>query len=338
MVVSFHTQSSTAETFSNLRFTNSGAAGVDIFFVISGFIMVLTSFDRFDQKGASIKFLKARIRRILPTYYLFTTVTVIILLVFPDLYQTLRFNPEQTICSYLLLLSNDITGNPGTLIGVGWTLSFEAFFYIVFAIMLNFEKKYLLPSLTILFSIGVIVGYIFEKPHPSTIVITNPLLFEFLFGCCLGFIYKKEVSFNKYALLLSIVIGFVWIYSAGETGWVKGFLDRNRVFAFGIPSMIVVAGSVLLEKEIGFKIHKSLLTIGDSSYSLYLSHQYTLQACSLLLFPLLIAYNVPSIIVVTIGIGITVLFGLVSYLLFEKPVSKALNKTILPTEILHQNS
>ena len=130
MVLFLHTPGGLDRFYPEFSVRTTGAAGVDIFFVISGFIMVYTTWGKFRKPEASWAFLKSRASRILPTYYLFTTFTLVVLLFFPHWYHKLKYDPGITICSYLLILSDNNLGFPGTLVGVGWTLAFEAFFFI----------------------------------------------------------------------------------------------------------------------------------------------------------------------------------------------------------------
>lgn len=319
LVVFFHTQSIIHSKVSqDYSFTNFGAAGVDIFFVISGFIMIYVSYNRFETKNASWQFIKNRILRIVPTYYLFTTFTVLILLFLPTLYSTLRFDLSNVIFSYLFILSENSAGEAGTVVGVGWTLALEAFFYLIFAIMLNFNRKYLIPAFMIIFLIGSIVGPFI--PYAWATTFANTMTFEFLFGCLIGMWYIKGRELGKFPSVSLIVLGFLWMYGAAKIDLVKDAFDYSRVVAFGIPAAMIVLGTISLEKYL--KIHKSILSVGDSSYSLYLIHQYTLMASSIVVVPILVKIGLPAWIIEILLMVIAVISGFACYYLYERPITR----------------
>lgn len=326
LVVWFHAQGVVSNTTNHFTFTNIGASGVDLFFVISGFIMVFVSYDRFGKEKYPINFLKSRIKRIVPNYYLFTTISVGILIFLPSLYSNLEFSLKQTILSYLFILSTNNVGEIGTVVGVGWTLAFEAFFYFLFAIMLNFKRKYLIPCLSVVFMAGYLSGVFFVVPFAWTIVVTNPLVFEFLIGCCIGMIYKQGRFVGKTASMLLILVGVSWIYYTGSAGMLSRALDYNRVIAFGIPAGLIVAGAIFIEKLVVLKIPKILLIIGDSSYSLYLIHQYTVKALGIWLIPILAKANVSTTLIVFLTLIIAIFTGFLCYYFFERPVTRLIAK------------
>ena len=117
---------------------------------------------------------------------------------------------------------------------------------------------------------------------------TNPLVLEFLLGCALGFAFQKGVTLPAWSSVLLIVAGALGLFFAGRFQGVTSFLQQDRVILFGIPAFCIVTGAVFLEKAYSFKIPASLLLIGDSSYSLYLSHQYVLEAAGLFVVPLMV--------------------------------------------------
>jgi exopolysaccharide production protein ExoZ len=131
-----------------------GASGVDLFFLISGFIMIYTSHAAFCRPGAPLSFLRRRAIRVVPMYWLYTTLVVLLLAFAPRLFSTVTFNWENAVASYLFLLSKIPGEGIGTVMQTGWTLCFEAYFYVLFAIFLNWPRRYLLIGLGFLFVAG----------------------------------------------------------------------------------------------------------------------------------------------------------------------------------------
>ena len=113
-----------------LRISNLGAAGVDIFFVISGFIMIITSFSDSREPFSPRRFLARRAIRIYPIYFIYSA----FYLVFYDLFATGKDVSLLQVLGSLFLLP----GFSSYIIGPGWTLSFEIYFYACFAVAMMF--------------------------------------------------------------------------------------------------------------------------------------------------------------------------------------------------------
>ena len=120
-----------------------GAWGVDLFFVISGFIMITVNWNKFSEPNASKAFLIRRIVRIFPPYWLVTLFIVGAIIISPKLFHTWAANISNLLPSLLLFPSDE-----KPILYVGWTLIFEMYFYYVFAILLNFSRKIALTAIT----------------------------------------------------------------------------------------------------------------------------------------------------------------------------------------------
>ncbi len=100
-------------------FPSTAAAGVDLFFLISGFIMVYTHFDDFGKAGASASFIRRRLIRIVPLYWIATTVAIVLLIVIPSAFSTLKLDWQNALFSYLFLLSRTSNGGLNTILVTG---------------------------------------------------------------------------------------------------------------------------------------------------------------------------------------------------------------------------
>ena len=170
-------------------FGKFGAVGVDIFFVISGFIMAfVTRFDNVTLK----KFVFDRVIRIVPLYWLFLTVMLCIFLLLPSAFKNNELLTWNVIASYLFLPSYKFDGSIIPLLGFGWTLNYEVFYYFIFSFFLtvNREKRFIFVSLC--FVVLSILGIIFEFKNPILFVYTNPILLEFCFGMFIFLLYEKK--------------------------------------------------------------------------------------------------------------------------------------------------
>ena len=149
-------------------------SGVDIFFVISGFVMCYT---QFKVKSSPLNFVKARLKRIVPIYWIVTSLILFLFFLDPDVIIKRNFTSELISSSYLFYsyLINDIY----PIIVQGWTLELEILFYVVFAVSLNFRNLKL-----VIISAAIILSLI-------TIFTKQFLLIEFIFGMIIAYIYNQ---------------------------------------------------------------------------------------------------------------------------------------------------
>jgi len=124
----------------------------------------------------------------------------------PRLFSTVTFNWENAAASYLFLLSKIPGEGIGTVVQTGWTLCFEAYFYALFAILLNGHRKYFLIGLGVIFAAGTILGAVAGSVPPFATVATNPILFEFLFGAVRGFLFIKGRCLPHPAAIAAVIL------------------------------------------------------------------------------------------------------------------------------------
>ncbi|KQT22964.1 hypothetical protein ASG22_14565 [Chryseobacterium sp. Leaf405] len=242
-----------------------GSIGVPIFFVISGFIMVFTTeklnFNKNNLKQI-ILFYKKRIIRIVPLYYILTLLWMIIggnfFLYFTDKELYTRF-----IHSILFLPQKDIF----PILYLGWSLNYEIFFYLIFGISLLFKKnRYFF--IIIFFIITSILGLIFTFNNGYSNMVTSHLNLYFIIGILFALLLEKFSVPKKWAIPISII---------GIASFILFLLDLisidNELLVIPIISLFVFS-FLLFDYSFHFKGKKSLVFLGDISYSLYLSHPF----------------------------------------------------------------
>jgi peptidoglycan/LPS O-acetylase OafA/YrhL len=261
-------------------FDHFGFAGVDLFFVISGLIMVVTCHHHFGSGAAMLTFLWRRATRIYPLYWIFTIVQLAAILLIPS--ATGRAISAQSIVASFLLLPQTVY----PILAPGWTLVYELFFYLVFSLLFFIPRRF---SVHFLLAWGIVTIALYWMQTTEGLssttdllqlpIYASPLTLEFLCGCFVGFLYKLQVT--RFTLA-SLVIGTIWF--AG--GWVlveswtnaSAEFGLTRVMVFGIASTLILYGLVASEtSSVDNKIscwvaNRGLIAIGDASYSLYLSH------------------------------------------------------------------
>jgi len=129
-----------------------GRNGVDIFFVISGFVMVYTQL----TSGKSvIQFIRSRIIRIVPIYWLLTTCLVVIFIVLPNLFREMELTTSRVYSSYLFISQINVGEHP--VLYPGWTLEWEMLFYFIFALVIATKNRVIGPAIasSLLFAIAL---------------------------------------------------------------------------------------------------------------------------------------------------------------------------------------
>ena len=226
-------------------FGNWGASGVDIFFVISGFVMIYT---QINNPKNILNFYKSRLKRILPIYWLITCFVIFLYLIFPEIFKQLKIDLNRAITSILFL--SQATGGGYPIINIGWTLEWEMLFYLIFGVSIYFKS---IRKIIISISIMVIVIFIFSK---------NLFFFEFLIGVFIGYLHHKYKISHTSGIVIFLSGFIILTLSLNQ----KIELMYDRFLIWGLPAALIVFGSVYA-KSINIRL---LHYLGNASYSIYL--------------------------------------------------------------------
>jgi len=298
---------------SSFNWFTVGEVGVDLFFIISGYIMCHTV----DSKDINfISFIKARIRRIIPLYWVLTTMALVIYLLFPDKVNSAG-GGTNIIHSYTLFPVQE-----NYLISNGWTLSYEFFFYILFAFGLSLTGKFRLLLPVTLIMMLVALGNFDYSNSTFYNFITNPLLLEFSFGILIFYLFKTiQPSIFIGILLVGLSLILITLVNIFEP-------NISRVVRYGIPALIFFIGMKSLEpifkRDKKEKINILFEMIGNSSYSLYLSHPFALVISSIILDKLGLT-NI-SFLFITLLVIASIIAGHICYLLLEKNLGRIIKR------------
>lgn len=266
LVVVFHAHKAFAEKLNAQLFDQEaylfafGAVGVHIFFVISGFIMVLTNCAP-GRPYDAFRFFKRRLLRIYPIYWLCALAYVAVHAAIGQPYNV----PPGDFVGALLLWPDD----SARLIGPAWTLSFEMYFYICFgfAMMLGLTRG--LIVLGAVFVAAIALGQLFPDDKGLALSLaSNPLLLEFLVGAAIGWLAHAGWLPLRWGPALT-GLGIALFVAGIAIGY-----DRvASAVSWGVPSALVVFGLVTWETRSGASpAVRRLGKLGDSSYVLYLIH------------------------------------------------------------------
>lgn len=295
-----------------------GHAGVDLFFVISGFVMVLIGHADEARPRAAGRFLYRRWARIYPTYWFWFLVTLLVYLTAPA---WLRLRPgdlTHLLESFLLVP----TWTP-QLVAVSWTLKYELYFYLVFSLIILLPAGWRMPALA-LWGGAMLIGQsvCYRAPeilcHKSLFLTMHPLAFEFLFGALVAWLYLRVRVPRPFAVLwlgIGLLVAGALVYV-----WSGVHLDDNiwyRVLLFGMPAAVLLQGCLEVERQAGWTAPGWLSAIGDASYSIYLSHFLIFE----LLFGALVAIDaMPSPLLDMMVFGAALGVGLLAHRWVERPL------------------
>lgn len=265
MVVAFHAvghYDSRSPTPALFQWWYNGSAGVDIFFVISGIVITLSA--RRLQTGANgwWRFAVARVRRIVPMYWLVTAAKIGIILIAPALIS--RAAPLgwwHVLGSFLFIPVPDATGSDMPVVEVGWTLTYEMMFYALVALAL-FARASILPLTAV--ALGLFAACRFLIPDFG-----NTIVVEFLFGVAIASSLHR-IRIPATAAVIMALVGFALICCVPIGSGVL------RPITWGVPAALFVLGALYLEGPAGRLLPAGLLLLGDASYSLYLSHGFVI--------------------------------------------------------------
>lgn len=289
-----------------------GQAGVDIFFVISGFMMLYVTHNRNRQP---LIFWRDRLIRIVPLYWFYTFVMVFVLVTLPNLLKTAQFDQLHIFKSLFFIPANHpkIHDRVWPLLIQGWTLNYEMFFYLIFgALLLISAERLRLGLLGGILGALVVLGFLVSPDGAIGQTYTSPLLLEFLVGALVGRLYVSGYMCGRLAGTICLIAG-VALFAAAE--WSPGWAG-TRALTWGIPALLVFIGALALETS---KPRPRLLRLlGDASYSIYLSHTFTLAAAGMLWSKLRNDSLVIDVSMIIVALVASAGVGVVSYRVLEQ--------------------
>jgi exopolysaccharide production protein ExoZ len=299
-------------------FTLFGFSGVDLFFVISGFVITIVNLKHFGRaQDISLYWLK-RFFRVFPIYWL-TSLPVII---------WLAINGTGDCFSIVAALAL-IPGYANVVNPVSWTLVHEIFFYATFAIFLLFPLR-LYPFFLLVWSLGIFAFQCapnllhWQFLYDGTAF--GVLNFNFIFGCFVALLVRAGIFLlSKLSLFLGLATTTISVSLVALNLWPASappLTDKGvQVVIFGVSAALILYGLTALEVRENMVLPKVFRTLGDASYSIYLSHYLVIQAAKPLYAKILQFYwQVPFTLLMFV---LTLSTGLLVYFKLEKPLLNA---------------
>lgn len=290
-------------------FFDFGHAGVEIFFVLSGLVMMLVHHKDFGVKDKFFYYLYRRFQRIYPIYWIILLFTLAV-----NLAINKNINQSNEGFSYYFRQISLLSfGEQDMALGVAWTLCYEVVFYLVFGlIILNKILGYFTLSLLILY--GLLSGYF------DTIGVGQYSYYYFIFfiGICAGKIVLRKIA---HGTVVFIVGGLALFVAAAYIN--VNYLPGRSLFLsclYGFGFFLSILFLIHRENSIGILYPRVILDIGDASYSLYLTHTIVLSALAKLYFSLGLETHINDKVTYLLLAFICIKVSLLFYKYIERPI------------------
>lgn len=301
-----------------------GVLGVDLFFVISGIVMASITKGKFGDPTYAGTFIYHRVARIFPVFWIYTTIVLSAYLYNPNLINAGSGHQANILASYFL-----IPTHRAMLVMQGWTLSYELYFYLVVFTLILVATRRSLPWMLGVWAllIGGCAPFARDTNVPVLQLVFNPLALEFIAGFVLYYFYHEARHARAVGVVLlslaAIWLASIIIWTADGSGWDGAIIEQSlwgRPACFGLFAVLFIFGMIELERSELIRYSRFLESIGDWSYSIYLSHIIVIEAVARILRRLAMG-GTPSILEIDlISIPAVLLVGYCSYTLIERPL------------------
>jgi exopolysaccharide production protein ExoZ len=303
----------------SLGFLDSvGRAGVDLFFVISGFIMFHATHD---TPQTPLRFWTNRVVRIAPLYWLVTLLVAALWLAGLAPFGVAKIDGQDILASLAFIPDVRADGSAYPVLAVGWTLVYEMYFYVLFGLCLLLRSQGLsLAVLTGFFLASWLALTQMTAPSHMLGVYLQPITLEFAAGGALALIWRRLPAtlpagagrFWGYGLIIGGALALA--VAAGYFGEAINTDGALRLAVFGSPAILVVAGALVLERAGAVSHQPHLLLLGAASYAIYLIHPLGVQ------YGTAAVAGAGSIVAGVFAALVSVALGIALHLRIEKPL------------------
>jgi peptidoglycan/LPS O-acetylase OafA/YrhL len=327
-VVYFH---ATSDAGLNFR-THVGAHGVDVFFVISGFIIAYVGARTPDR------FLLRRIVRIVPAYWTATLAVFALAALAPRVLHSTRADVVHLLCSLLFIPRATTNGDVVPTLVLGWSLNYEMYFYGLFAVSLLITPRLAAPLCSVAIIAIALAIRASGITHASLQFYGRPLVFEFVYGVGAFVAFaaiERRAGWFVQRPGLRWALWFVSIAAALglATEEAHGGFGLPRVLVAGVPAFVLVLSATLLERVYGVRAKsRAMQLLGESSYVLYLIHPYIIYGVLRSVLPRSAILAAPVAFALVIALmGLSTLVAASAHAYLEVPVIRALRRRLLPS-------
>ncbi|KTD06802.1 acyltransferase family protein [Legionella jamestowniensis] len=283
-------------------FLNYGAYGVDLFFIISGFVIYHST----SGKTVHFKqFIVQRLARLAPAYWFYTLLITTLVVNYKNLIPLTAFEPVFLLKSLLFLPAKNPSGiGFFPLLTIGWTLNYEMVFYLMFALSLFFPFKFRLLTTTVGLLLLILVT---PKIGHDFLFYSNKIIFEFLLGMGIYSLWKRGwIQKTHYSMAIIFIIGALLLFSFEPP-------IGHHYLRSGVPCAFIFTAVLSLNHRLN---SSWIINLGNWSYSTYLCHLLILA----LLRPISMSLHLPNFFIICLIFPLILVLSYISYTFIEKPV------------------
>ncbi len=305
----------------NLPSFEFGRSGVDVFFLVSGFIIFVTTARGDDP----VKFAKRRVFRIVPLYWTLTLITFVIMAWDPEY---LNWGEANSVALLKSLFFIPYRGSKfiQPVLFVGWTLNYEMFFYALWTLALAlfaFRSSARILGVAAVITLLIVTGYLLKPQSGIGQFYTNPIMFEFVAGASIAFVYTH----HKEYLTAIPLLGSMLLVIAGVLLMVFWSLETRVVL--GVAAFLIMVAAISLECNSRVPHNLFFENLGDASYAIYLMHPLII---AMLLGLLKSEGPFGAVAVALIGVvAVTAIcaVGVAVFHFFESPINQYLRRRFI---------
>ncbi|MGZ5000751.1 MAG: acyltransferase family protein [Methylomonas sp.] len=316
-----------------------GAAGVDLFFMLSGFIMVYSTVHSGSTIASSVNFLIKRFARIWPVYAVFTISWALL----EGVVKSFSVTTFKTVVLSLLFLPADPSKMLyyGTTLPVGWSLNFEIYFYLLFGACLLFGRfrwtaftLWMIGTLVLLpWSHGRLSADIWQS-HEFPILyldlITNPIIAEFVIGVAIGIAYLNDRLRFSNQVIAYLACTCSTVFALGYTLQYRGPIHGLGSWGWAIALCFFCLA--IASKTVTLSTPRFFVAIGEISFSLYLVHPFVHRVTRFLLDQLRLASSIDTSALILVMTAVSIILAQLSYRFLEKGLAETVRNRLLRRE------
>jgi exopolysaccharide production protein ExoZ len=320
--------------------TSVGAIGVDIFFVISGYVIAMTG-SRLESDWRS--FMAMRVARIIPLYFTLSTYALVEAAISARLHgDVVRFSWRQIFNTYAFIPLFDGRDFIGPILVPGWTLSFEMWFYICFACLMRYSGGTLAATRLPCILAAAVAAKILFLPSVGWGLLNflfHPITLEFCAGCLL---YHYRNSIGKAVFYGMAVTSLPLLYFAQQTEYLglhlavmnNPVLGMYRTVVWGGFAVCLVGVVTQIDLKHQARWPRWLTLLGDASYAIYLMPVIVLMTFNILCHGLgrLTGHDITAMPLLArgiLGVTATIVFSVLTWKYFELPAIRVTKNFLL---------
>jgi exopolysaccharide production protein ExoZ len=295
-----------------------GGRGVDLFFVISGFVIFYATHS---AKLTPAEFLRRRVERIVPLYFFVICAVTILAMTFPATFGAPDWYTPRHIIKSLAFIA--FTDGEMPVIYVGWSLEYEMYFYLTAALLMALTRD-VWRNIVVMFSAAALVGQIpgVAAALGNYAFFADPMILEFVLGVIVASVFVNGGTRWPMPVAAACAIAALLVTD-----------PASRVIVSGVPAACLVAAAAYLSRK---RIdpswpERALARLGDASYSIYLAQVQTVSLASMFIAGLIPA--IPPLLLLMVTSCIVVALGLALNILVERPLLKLCRRLGAPRPV-----